>query len=425
MNRRFTLPMLAIALALITLLAAPSPVLACGGLFCQTNPVDQNAERIIFTQNGDGTISAIIQIEYTGFDDDFSWVLPIPTEISGDDLEVPETGNEAFLELEPATNPVFIPPPTPECAMIEFAEEMEDAVPADAGSVEVLDSGSVGPYGFDIITSPDPEALITWLRDNEYVITQDMEPLVAVYVDEGMPFLAMRLQPEFGVQDIQPIKITYQSDAPMIPLRLTAVAANPDMAVIVWIYGDAQAVPENYAHMEIDGTDLTFFTFGGHNYRQLMGERADENNGQAFITEYAQPTSELPVADPLLVELHSEYQYVTRLNTVISPEEMTVDPVFSFDQQRPDVSNIHDLSEETGLYDCERDGSGNTQPIIEVPFGGNAPIDAPIVEAVVGDDASAAARGLFIGAGIMLGLIVSVAVLVGAGIFIGRRMKRD
>ena len=30
----------------------------------------------------------------------------------------------------------------------------------------------------------------------------------------------------------------------MIPLRLTAVAANPDMAVMVWIYAEHQAIPD-------------------------------------------------------------------------------------------------------------------------------------------------------------------------------------
>lgn len=38
-------------------LSRPGSALACGGLFCQNSPVDQNAERIIFTDNGDGTMN--------------------------------------------------------------------------------------------------------------------------------------------------------------------------------------------------------------------------------------------------------------------------------------------------------------------------------------------------------------------------------
>ena len=92
------------------------PVLACGGFFCMNSPVDQNAERIIFTQNKDGTVSAYIQIQYTGSAEDFSWILPLPHPIGPEDIQVPEDAMAAFAELEVATDPVFIPPPMPECA---------------------------------------------------------------------------------------------------------------------------------------------------------------------------------------------------------------------------------------------------------------------------------------------------------------------
>jgi hypothetical protein len=156
-----------------------------------------------------------------------------------------------------------------------------------------------------------------------------MEPLIDLYVQEQFVFLAMRLLPDSNAQDVQPIKLTYPSERPMIPLRLTTVAANQDMAVIVWIY----------AELAIPYQDLTFFGFGGSsNYRTLMGERADEYGGQAFVTEYATPTRVLSVTHLLLQELKANYPYVTRLNTVISPEEMTVDPIFDYDAQRKDVS---------------------------------------------------------------------------------------
>ncbi|MBP7998419.1 MAG: DUF2330 domain-containing protein [Chloroflexi bacterium] len=342
---------------------------ACGGLFCQNIPVDQNAERIIFTDNGDGTISAYIQIQYTGSAPDFSWILPLPTPITAEDLEAPEDAMAAFTELETLTNPVFIPPPFPDCAEEVFDDMavQEGAIPS-AGGVEIFATGEVGPFGFDVIGSEDPSALITWLRTNQYTVTEQMEPLINVYVAEKFVFLAMRLLPESTVQDIQPIKITYATSKPMIPLRLTAVAANPDMAVIVWFYGSSQYVPENYTHMEIKDEDITFFTFGGHDYRALMGRTADSFNGQAFVTEYAAPANLLTVTHPLLLDLSQKHAYLTRLNTVISPEEMTLDPVFKYDPSRADVSNIHDLSGMTGLYDCERESSGLG---INLPFLGN------------------------------------------------------
>ncbi|MCL4867860.1 MAG: DUF2330 domain-containing protein [Anaerolineae bacterium] len=337
---------------------------ACGGFFCQTSPIDQNAERIIFVDNGDGTISTYIQIQFTGNAPDFSWILPLPTAITAEDLEVPEDAMAAFTELEIATNPVIIPPIFPNCAQ-RAREEAADGMVVMSAAVEVFATGEVGPFGFDVIGSEDPAALITWLRTNNYRVEEQMEPLINVYVEEKFVFLAMRLLPGTTDQDVEPIKVTYPSEKPMIPLRLTAVAANPNMAVLVWFYGSNQYVPENYAHVEIKNEDITFFTFGGHDYRAVMGRKADENNGQGFVTEFAGPTTQIAVTHPLLQELGQKHRYLTRLNTVISPEEMTVDPVFRYDPGRADVSNVRDLSSMTGLYDCERSGDN---AFINLPF---------------------------------------------------------
>ncbi|MCI0395450.1 MAG: DUF2330 domain-containing protein [Chloroflexi bacterium] len=418
-GRRFFAVLVA-ALLLMGGLSAARPALACGGFFCQNSPVDQNAERIIFTQNGDGTVSAIIQIQYTGSAPDFSWILPLPSAISGEDIEVPETGMNAFLELEPATNPVFIPPPVPDdCAEVVF--ESAQQVPSAGGGVNVFASGEVGPFGYDVIGSEDPTALIRWLRDNQYMVTEPMEPLINVYVEEGFAFLAMRLLPDQGVQEIKPVKVTYRTERPMIPLRLTAVAANPDMAVIVWIFAQSQAVPANYAHMEIADDELTFFyPFGGNDYRQLMGQRANEFDGQAFITEYAGPTSNFAFADPLLVDLASRFPYLTRLNTVISPEEMTVDPVFDYDPGRPAVSNVHDLSTSTkDQYQCDRVQTGF--PSIELPvFGGGQESGEG------GEESSSTTDALVSGlaAGGVIVLACGAVGLVGLGVVLLRRSRR-
>ena len=407
MNRFWIAGLLTVAVV-VAWVASAQPVLACGGFFCIDTPVDQNAERIIFTQNGDGTVSAYVQIEYTGAAPDFSWILPLPDAIDAEDVEVPEDAMAAFRELEVATDPVFIPPPLPECAT---RPSMVMAAAAAPGSVEVFASGEVGPYGFDVVGSEDPDALVSWLRDNSYRVTEAMEPLIDLYVEEQFVFLAMKLRPDQGAQDVEPVKVTYPSSQPMIPLRLTAVAANPNMAVMVWIYADVQAAPVNYGKMEIANEDLVFFGRGGsNNYRQLMSQKANEQEGQAFITEYAAPTSLLNVVHPLLQDLSSRYAYVTRLNTVISPEEMTVDPIFDYDSRLDDVSNVRDLSRMKGLFDCERlEPQSSPASVIGSALGIESTADGlPVALLVI----AAAAGGLG---------VLAVAALVYLGVVIGRR----
>ena len=59
-----------------------------------------------------------------------------------------------------------------------------------------------------------------------------MEPLIGLYTDDGMPFLAMKLQPGKGTQDITPIKLEYAytrladgDDHAWIRRRFTAACA--------------------------------------------------------------------------------------------------------------------------------------------------------------------------------------------------------
>ena len=349
-------------LAALSLLAGPA--VACGGLFCQNDPVNQAGERIVFTVNDDATITSLIEIQYQGSAPDFSWILPIPNAIEADDLAVPEDGDTVFDELHALTDVQILAPDTPECVEeFEFAAESTDES-ADAG-VEVFATGEVGPFAFDVIGSEDPGALIGWLLDNDYRVEPPMEPLIEVYVEEQFAFIAMRLLEGETADSIQPIEITYEGTEPMIPLRLTAVAVMDNMPAWVWVFGAEQAVPANYEHMEIATEEITFFDFGGNDYNQLVSDRADALGGQAFITEFAGPSHSIELSNPYLQNLGRQFPYLTRLFTVISPEEMTVDPVFSLEAGRNDVSNVRDATQMTGLYSCERDGGSDRDGAVD------------------------------------------------------------
>lgn len=130
------------------------------------------------------------------------------------------------------------------------------------------------------------------------------------------------------------------------------------------------------------------------------------------------PTLKLVVTHPLLKQLGNRYLYVTRLNTVISPEEMTVDPVFDYDPQRREVSNIHDLSGMKGLYDC--DSRSPTSFIRLGPPGGigadTAATDSPVITL----------SWTTLGVGAIIGgmAVLLVAGMVTLGVILRRRFSR-
>lgn len=322
-------------IALCCMLLTPLPTLACGGLFTSNTPVDQSIERIIFTVDP-GSISVYEQINYTGTASDFAWVLPVPA--------VPTLATapvDLFRTLDTQTVPTFFYASPPPCGLAPLGgEPSTGGAPAPVSTVNVYNAGTVGPYAFDVIGSNDPNALTHWLQNHQYHIPGSMQSLIQTYTQAHMLFLAMRLQPQKGIQDITPVKITFpttQSQV-MIPLRMAAAAANPHMGLLVWIFGSSRFVPQNYQSVQFRDEQLSNIS-----YEQLIDNVVNQANGHAFVTEYAQPTNNLYNSSdsPTFNDLRQHYRYVTRLYTRISPEQMTVDPIFAAQSGLPDVSRTH------------------------------------------------------------------------------------
>ncbi len=346
MKLRFTA---SIIMAICSILLMPLAALACGGFFTPGTPLDQNIERIIFAV-APGSMTVYEQINYSGSASDFAWVLPVPSVPKLDTAPV-----NTFRNLDQQTVPRFIGPEPPQCGLPPLGLR-----PGSSGlpprGVNVYSSGTVGPYAYDVIGSSDPAALSKWLLGHHYHIPDQMQPAIQSYTQAHMLFLAMRLQPQAGVQDIQPVKVTFATTQPqvMIPLRMAASSAMPHMGILVWIFGSGRFVPQNYQPLQIRKTQIALDPYAGANYEQLVERAASQANGHGFITEYARPSSMLNTeGDPTLAGLQQRYSYVTRLYTRISPEQMTVDPVFAAQSGLPNVSNVYDLSKEPAPTTCD------------------------------------------------------------------------
>ena len=271
----------------------PRAALSCGGFFCQFTPVVQAGEQIVFSQNNND-ISALVRIFYQGDAENFSWVVPVPASFELDG-GVDVGSDTTFTELDLATRPQFILDQQGQGCPIDFAAAPTDAVAesaADTGSdggVSVEES-TVGPFDVQLITSENPDSMAMWLEDNEYDLTDRGLELIEPYVLEGMKFVGLKLRSGQSAGSIQPVILRYQSDKPMIPIRLTAVAAQEDMGVLVWIVGPSRAVPDNYLHVIPNYTRLNWYA-GPQNayasYQTLITEAMNDAGGQGFATDMA------------------------------------------------------------------------------------------------------------------------------------------
>ena len=143
----------------------------------------------------------------------------------------------------------------------------------------------------EALTSP-AAAAVEWLEENGYDVPPGAPGLLGPYLEDGLYLLALRLKKGADAGSIRPIVLTYDADRPLIPIKLTAVAANDDMGVLTWLLGDAQAVPQNYYSLELNDARINWFS-ASTNYNQVVTEAADDAGGQGFVTEMAGATSAL------------------------------------------------------------------------------------------------------------------------------------
>jgi hypothetical protein len=273
---------------------------ACGGLFCSAaSPVNQAAERIIFARDESaGRVTAVIEILYQGPAERFAWILPVagsPT--------VSVSTNSVLNRLQQATNPVYRVQrtwPDSSCQRPNFGGSGGSfgggGSGGGGGSVSIVSSGNAGPYDYQVISvaaAPlaDPaQDAVDWLMQNGYDTGATGPDLLRPYLMNGLNLLAVRLSKQASVGSIRPIKLSYDGAEPMIPIRPTAVAANDDMGILVWVLGSARAVPFNYKALELNEALIDWFN-PQQSYNDVVIAAANETgDGQGFVTELARPT---------------------------------------------------------------------------------------------------------------------------------------
>ncbi len=282
----------------LSVMAVSQQSFACGGMFCDNIPINQAGEQIIFRQEG-GETTAMIKIDYVGSAENFGWVLPVPQT-----PDISLGSDQTFTDLELITRPQFIMSVEGEdCDGNGFfggAGGVSDA--ASSGSSSASSSGavqkvivekelSVGAFDAKVISSDDAEALAQWLEDNNFNLSSQGSELLAPYIEAQSKFVVLKLKSNASVGSIQPIILKYQSDIPVIPMTLTAVAAEDDMGVLVWLLGAGRGVPlDEFKHVIPNYSVLDWFNSprGTYlSYQNLITQAMNENGGQGFATDFA------------------------------------------------------------------------------------------------------------------------------------------
>lgn len=353
----------------------PAPAQACGGFFCSASPVDQNAERIVFAiDEATDSTEMVVQIAYQGEDEAFAWLLPVGA--VPQDRGVFPSG--ALAPLDAQTGPVFQSMcwgggPVPASLNDDGGDFDEEA--GGSGGVIIHVQETVGPYDIAVIESADASRTFEWLVTNGYRLSPVMKPYIELYTEQQMKFLALKLTADASASDIQPFRMRLPGTTPSIPLRLTAIAAEPEMSVVVWILGQRRYEPANAEEIEIAKSELRWDPNSGWpirtNWSELVARKVDEQGGRGWVVEQAGSTAELEqnlmntfvqdedqeAARDALLGLVQGRPYMTRLYTRVAAEEMSYDPTFRR-SDKGNVSQVRELPDDV----CTMEGEPSVDP---------------------------------------------------------------
>lgn len=300
----------ALASACLTLLAYEPVADACG---CLSPPVpvdddsyavNQQSEQIIFEVEPDHIVAHVL-IRYAGSPESFAWIVLVP--------DVPElslSSTEAFGLPDQVTSPRAVASVRDVCPESryycvehppDFCDDIDDSVPswADAGTAGALDGGisgsppvvvidrqTIGSYDPVIFSAGNTADAVQWLNQEGFIINQTMAPFMQPYADAGMVFVASRLVPGADVSEIRPLRMRFPGTQPMIPLRLTAVATEPNVTVTAYIYGQSYYRPDGHPLVALDSDWLSRDPAGRSNYPMVLARAIDAAGGDGFVAEY-------------------------------------------------------------------------------------------------------------------------------------------
>ena len=279
-----------VATGVLASVAIERDAAACGGCFHPPTetPTVVTDHRMIFSISKDQS-TLYDQIKYTGSPSSFAWVLPISGEVTvGISSDIVFAGLDQLTQTQINPPPMNCPPP-PQCRNSSsssgssgFSAGAEDAPPG----VNVIKKEVVGPYETVQLQATTPNALNQWLADNGFAVPADVLPVITKYQQESFNFLALKLIPGKGVQDMRPVRVSTKGANVALPLRMVAAGTGPNVGISLWLLGEGRYEPQNFGSFIIATDELAWdWTQNKSNYTELRAAKTTAGNGRSFEIE--------------------------------------------------------------------------------------------------------------------------------------------
>jgi hypothetical protein len=239
------------------------------------------------------------QIQYAGEPEEFAWVLPVKP---GARIE---TATAAFFEVLEATTQTRIQQPVVNCGggsdgfgcmasdaggVTALSDSEDGGRGAEDGGdpVDVVHQGTVGPYETVTLSTEEPGALNVWLEGHGYAVDDSTQPIIDAYVAEGFDFIALRLLPGKGVQEMTPVRVVSPGAGLSLPLRMVAAGTGAQTPIVLYVVGEGRYTVQNFPEVRVEKSLLSWnFRSSQSNYEELRRLALGQGDGRGFLTTFS------------------------------------------------------------------------------------------------------------------------------------------
>ena len=263
------------------------------------------ASQVVLVRDEDRTVITMAN-DFQGETKDFAVVIPVPTFIEREQINVGERSLIDHLDAYTAPRLVEYHDPDP-CVRYEYLSKMQrnSALPsvamsdmaqeADQLGVTIEATYTVGEYDILILSARESDGLITWLKENDYRIPDGAEPVVRSYLRQDMRFFVAKVnleeQAKLGFANLRPLQVAYESSRFMLPIRLGTVNAKGQQELYVYtLTRTGRVETTNYRTVKLpSNTEVPEFVEDefAEFYRAMFDRQTDKENGKAVFLEYA------------------------------------------------------------------------------------------------------------------------------------------
>jgi hypothetical protein len=318
----------------VTLLSTPASMAAqpaqafCGFYVAKADAkLFNKASKVVVARKGEQT-AVTMASDYQGDPREFALVIPVPTVVGKDQINVLESALVDHLDAYSAPRLVeyFDPdpcnPPVPNTVMLAMAQvasvtQSEMQRKSAALGVRIEAEYTVGEYDILILSATQSDGLVTWLNDGGYKMPAGASPVLSSYIKQSMKFFVARVnlkeKDKLGFRYLRPIQVSYTTHKFMLPIRLGTVNADgPQDMIVLMLTEKGRVETTNYRTGRIPSNlDIPIFTkveFGDF-YRAMFDTQVKNDDMRMVYLEYAwdmgwcDPCAADPVPSDKLVAL--------------------------------------------------------------------------------------------------------------------------